>query len=185
LLLETQMKLGKFVVAAALLAVGASTASAQNGPEITVGLGVLSHTSFDGQTAFNIGINRQEVRLGIPVASKVMIEPSLSLGYTSSEGTTTTNLGVGAFVPFYLGESTSRGLYVAPGASLQYLSFDDDVSSGSASQVSLAFELGNKSRISDAVALRLAAQLMHSLENDDFNSATTVGALVGLSVRLK
>ena len=182
------MRLGKMVVATAFLVASASTSFAQSGgAEITVGLGALSIISSDGESLVGIGVNNQTVRLGLPLTEKVMLEPSISLLYLSGDGASTTNLGIGAFVPFYIGESTSQGLYLAPGALVMYSSFDgeDDFFDGSTSQVAVAFEVGNKSRISDAVSLRLAGQLTLALENDDNVGSTTIQGIIGLSVRLK
>jgi hypothetical protein len=179
------MKLGTLVVAT-VMSMGFSTAAmAQGGTEITVGLGALSLISSDGESAFVINVNQQVVRLGLPLTNKVMLEPALTLDYVSSEGTSATDLGVGAFVPFYLGESTSRGVYLAPGAFINYSSFNGDFIDESSSQVSVAFEVGNKSRISDAVALRLAAQVGIALENDDNDQFTAIRGIIGLSVKLK
>ncbi len=181
------MKLGRMVAAVALSAVCASAAAAQSGgPEITVGLGALSYITSDGEDVFAFNVNQQTVRLGLPLTSKVMLEPTLTLDYFSSDGTSFTDLGIGAFVPFYLGESTSRGFYLAPGAFINHSSVSDDFfGDESSSQVSLAFELGHKSRISDAVSLRLAGQIGQALRNDDNESFTAIRGIIGLSVRLK
>ena len=179
------MKLGRVVVAVALAAVCTTSAQAQGGTDLTVALGALSFISSDGESAFGINVNQQQVRLGLPLTSKVMIEPTVSIAYLSSEGTSFTDVGLGAVVPFYLGASSEEGVYVAPGAGINISSFHADVlGSESTSQLSLVGELGSKNKVSESLAIRLAAQLQLGLENDDNDGFTAIRGIFGITIKL-
>ena len=179
------MRFRSAVLAALMATFGWSTAQAQ--AEVMVGLGAISFVSSDGESGTIIGVNNQTVRLGLPLTPSVMLEPAISVLHISGEGSSATTLGVGALLPIYFGGSHT-GVYIAPGAGVTHTSFDFDLlpdDNFSSSQVAIFGELGNRSRISEQVSLRLAANVRLDLENDDSPSQTTISGIVGLSVRIK
>ncbi len=160
------------------------TVSAQEkATELTAGIVGLSNLTSNGESLFRLVTGGGYFAAGFYLSPELALEPTLSLGYASSDGYSQTILGLGAALPYYFDKNWGRkGLYLAP--RLLWSSYSCTGCDG-ASQFGLGFAFGTKLPLNEAAALRIQASFDYGFENTNFNSSTTLGASMGLSVFLK
>jgi hypothetical protein len=171
-------------VTAIALAATALTAQAQEkATEITAGVLALGSTSCDGcNSVFSIATGGSYIAVGFYLSPSIAIEPTLSVAFASSDGSSATAFGIGAAIPYYFRKNWGRsGPYLAP--MITYLSFSCTDCDG-ASQLGAGVALGTKLPLNDMAALRMQAEFNYGFENDNFLATTTFGASFGLSVFL-
>lgn len=185
----------KFVaVFFALALLGASAGAAQEkATELTAGVIGLSYTTCSGCDGLLIastggaengvfsGLGGGSVGVGFYLSPSLSIEPTVAFSTLSGGGTTLTIFSVGAAVPFYFAKGWGRkGPYIAPRFTYNSISG----SGSSASQVAAGAGIGTKVALNEMAALRLQANFDYGFEGD-FQSTTSFGALIGLSVFLQ
>jgi hypothetical protein len=182
------MRIRNAVAVLAMSVFLASAAAAQTrGPELTVGVAALGSEKFGDDDSYTwLSTNEHVLRLAFYLSPKVAIEPDFSLSWWSGEGESSTQIGIGAFIPYYFnGDQGATGFYAAPGVGINMYSFDDGDDSDSASQTFFAIEAGKKFRLTESASFRVAAQYYMEPENDDFQKYSNIGVMLALSVFLK
>lgn len=151
------------------------------GTELGASIAAIGVTTGGGSTVTQAMVGGSAFSVGFFLSPGVALEPSFQLLYVSSEGDSFTTLGLGLALPIYFDKSWGHsGMYIAPQVGISYVN-----SNGSATQLNVGADLGNKVRLSDNASFRFGVGVNHGLENDDFGSATTVQGFFGFSVFLK
>lgn len=176
-----------FVAAGLAVALTASVAQAQKpAPEFGMQFIGLEMVNPDGpdNNETNFGLGAGNVSVAFYLQEGIAIEPTLLFGYQKLEGVDDANssLGLKVAVPIYLAKDWGKGggLFVAPHVGVNRMSSGGN----SASQNFVGANVGTKMEISDNLFWRMQAGFDMHLENDDFGSATVIGASFGLSVYL-
>jgi hypothetical protein len=165
-------------LAAAFVAIPTLLA-AQNRPiEFGVDAGLTYRSNSPHITT--IGIPIQDLRVGIPIADKITIEPRASLNYVKVQNSkASSQIALGAGLLYHL-KALKEGIYIRP-----FASYDRFSSSGSsASQFTAGGGLGYKAGTGGVVG-RLEAGYAHSFKNDNFAKSDNIFALIGISLFTK
>jgi hypothetical protein len=161
----------------------ASEGVAQDRP-IELGLdGAISFTfesSSDGQDVENVqtwAFPLRRVRAGFYLARALQAQVSSGFEVADYGGVSTVRFSLGLTGMYRLtGSTPRRGLYVAVGGGIDYLSDDE-----SDLQWLVTAGVGYRAPLGQTVSLRPALELVRSFPSDTRNSQTTIAALMGLS----
>lgn len=187
-----------FVRAAAVALLGLAVASSrihaqEKSTELTAGVLGLGYTTCNGcDGVFELatgganngvftGFGGGSIAIGLYLSPGAAIEPTVAASVLSSSGETLSILSLGVAVPYYFDKGWGRkGPYVAPKLAVNLASGGGE----SSSQLALGVGVGTKVPLNDAAALRLQVNFDYGFEGD-FESTTSFGAFLGLSVFLK
>ena len=183
------MKFRNAVMTLGLSMIAAGSAGAQTrGPELTLGLASIGMETYDGDASYvQVFAPATMLRMAFYLSPRMAIEPQVMLDAWSGEDESSTTIGLGAFLPIYFNaDQGATGFYLSPGAGItMYSTKESDGDKASASQIFLAGEFGKKFKMGDNASLRLAAQYLQELENDDFFEFRNIGVVAGVSIFLK
>jgi len=180
------MRIRYTTAALSLLAMAALTppAAAQDkATELTAGVFGISNLSSDGVNLLQIATGGAYVAAGFYLSPEFALEPTIGNLYQKVESYSQTRWTLGLALPYYFDKNWGRkGVYASP--RLVWTSYSCSNCDG-ASQLALGAAVGYKLPLNESAALRIQGGFDYGFRNDNFESSTTIGMSVGLSVFLQ
>ena len=167
-------------VVIALLAMVSTTAVAQDGRPLELGIDAGVTFGLDDPNVTRVSIPVEAFRIGFFMTDRVSLEPAFSLQSISADDNDFTTYLVELGLLWHM-RAMRSGAYVRPFMGVVGFSEDVGGEDDSESQFFAGAGVGLKIPIQDRLAWRLEANFAHAFESGDTEGGSQIGLRVGLS----